>query len=422
MRQLELGVHPPPAGPQKKPKEKARRSPQVPAQFLGYSLQQTRLLQLLLDGQAGAIYSLEVFEDVGEELKNGHRLASQTKSSLTGNPISDGSPELWKTLANWADSAAAGHLPPEKTIFELYVSGPKSGRIAEAFSRATSEAEARSAILSARKVLSTSSTTEQKVNAGGSRSAKGDVKRFFSAEEEIVVGIVRNFRLTTGSGSPIGDVRLAFEKMFVPPELVEVVLQQALGWIKQKTDSLLEKGQPAAVAYDEFKSEITAFVRKCSAREILVSWAGKPSAEDVEGDLLRTYVRQLELIDCDDDEKFHAINDFLLASVDRTNWSKAGLVHHSSFEDFEIALVAFWKNRRRQTEIIHKKRNPLDRGKLVYSDCSSHRRTLEGLEVPDHFTPGSFHALADEQDVGWHPDYEARLSSSREKKSGTKKS
>ncbi len=198
MRQLELGVHPPAAGPQKKPKE-ARRSVQVPAQFLGYSLQQTRLLQLLLDGQAGAIYSLEVFEDVGEELKNGHRLASQTKSSLTGNPISDGSPELWKTMANWADSAAAGHLPPEKTIFELYVSAPKSGKIAEAFSCATSEAEARSAIVSARKVLSTGSTTEQKVNAGGSRSAKGDVKRFFSAEEEIVVGIVRNFRLTTGS-------------------------------------------------------------------------------------------------------------------------------------------------------------------------------------------------------------------------------
>ena len=85
-------------------------------------------------------------------------------------------------------------------------------------------------------------------------------------------------------------------------------------------------GANAAVAYDEFKTEITAFVRKCSAREILVSWAGKPRAEDVEGDLLRPYVRQLELIDCDDDEKFHAINDFLLASVDRTNWSKAGLV------------------------------------------------------------------------------------------------
>ena len=185
MRQLELGVHPPPAGPQKKPKEKARRSAQVPAQFLGYSLQQTRLLQLLLDGQAGAIYSLEVFEDVGEELKNGHRLASQTKSSLTGNPISDGSPELWKTLANWADSAAAGHLPPEKTIFELYVSAPKSGKIAESFNCATSEAEARSAIASARKALSTGSATEQKVNARGSRSAKREVERFFSAEEEV---------------------------------------------------------------------------------------------------------------------------------------------------------------------------------------------------------------------------------------------
>jgi len=63
-------------------------------------------------------------------------------------------------------------------------------------------------------------------------------------------------------------------------------------------------------------------------------------------------------------------------------------------EDFETALVAFWKNRRRQTEIIHKKRNPLDRGKLVYSDCSSHRRTLKAWKSRIIFTPGSFHALA----------------------------
>jgi hypothetical protein len=201
------------------------------------------------------------------------------------------------------------------------------------------------------------------------------VKRFFSAEEEIVVGIVRNFRLTTGSGSPIGDVRLALEKMFVPPEVVDVVLQQALGWIKQKTDSLLEKGQPAAIGYDEFKTEITAFVRKCSAREILVSWAGKPSAEDVEGDLLRTYVQQLELINCDDDEKFRSINDFLLASVDRTNWSKAGLIHRSSFENFETALVAFWKNKRRQTEIIHKKRVSL----TVESFCTQTAARTDAL-------------------------------------------
>jgi hypothetical protein len=38
-----------------------------------------------------------------------------------------------------------------------------------------------------------------------------------------------------------------------------------------------------------------------------------------------------------------------------------------------------------------------------------HQQKLQGLEVPAFFTPGSFHALAEEKTVGWHPDYETLL-------------
>lgn len=96
----------------------------------------------------------------------------------------------------------------------------------------------------------------------------------------------------------------------MPPEFVDLVLLHALGWIKQQTDSLLERGKPAAICYDDFRSALIAFVRKCSAREILISWALAPSAETVEANLLRTYVRQLELVDCDDDDKLRAVDDF----------------------------------------------------------------------------------------------------------------
>ena len=199
-------------------------------------------------------------------------------------------------------------------------------------------------------------------------------------------------------------------------------MYQALGWIKSQTDSLLEQGLQAAVEYDDFKSTVIGFVRKCSAREILVSWASRPTAEAVKADLLRTYVRQIELIECDDDEKFHAINDFLRACVDRTNWSKAGMVHPSSFDEFAEALTVFWWNRREQNELVHKRRNQVERGKLLYLDCGSHRARLEGLEVPDDFTPGSFHALADAEEVGWHPEYQKELGSSERKRvKGSKK-
>jgi hypothetical protein len=45
----------------------------------------------------------------------------------------------------------------------------------------------------------------------------------------------------------------------------------------------------------------------------------------------------------------------------------------------------------------------------VYSECSLVDGALDGRVVPSHFTPGCYHALADRQEVGWHPDYKNRL-------------
>lgn len=414
MRQLELGVGSPAKAKESNPPP--RKSAQAPGQYLGYSLQTTRLLQILLEGESGATYSLELFEDVGEEQRDGRRVAIQTKSTSTGNPVADNALAFWKTFANWADAVQTGKLSVNKTTFELYVSAPKAGRLAELFHKASNEAEAGAAIREARKILSHRRDGTRKSNSDTNGSAIRFAARFLAGKEETIVGIVQHFRLVTGSGRPQADLRHLLEKKFVPPEFVEAVLYQALGWIKSQTDSLLEQGLQAAVEYDDFRSTVIGFVRKCSAREILVSWASRPTAEAVKADLLRTYVRQIELIEGDDDEKFHAINDFLRACVDRTNWSKAGMVHPSSFDEFAEALTVFWGNRREQNELIHKRRNQVERGKLLYLDCGSHRARLEGLEVPDHFTPGSFHALADAEEVGWHPEYQKELCSSERKR------
>jgi hypothetical protein len=117
----------------------------------------------------------------------------------------------------------------------------------------------------------------------------------------------------------------------------------------------------------------------------------------------------LELIESEDDEKIRAVSAFFRASADRTAWSKAGLIHETSLEDFEEALVTFWRNRKRSLDLVRKDSSAVDQGRLLYGDCIVHRRTLEGLEVPDYFTPGSFHTLADDEKVGWHPYYKAKL-------------
>ena len=117
MRQLELGVgSPPPRG--KGTKQPPRRSAQAPGQYLGYSLQTTRLLQILLDGESGATYSLELFEDVGEEQRDGAQSSHSDKehldrvirSPITCGRILEDICQLGRRCRGWNTPSEQDHL------------------------------------------------------------------------------------------------------------------------------------------------------------------------------------------------------------------------------------------------------------------------------------------------------------------------
>jgi hypothetical protein len=143
----------------------------------------------------------------------------------------------------------------------------------------------------------------------------------------------------------------------------------------------------------------------------LASVAKAPDAARVAEHLqLRTYVRQLTLVELLDDDKIRAVTDFIKAEVDRVDWAAKGRVVATSFDAFEDELVAAWQNLKRRCEISHKSHPDAERGQLLYSHCYEHSTKLDGADVPEHFCRGSFHKLADARVVGWHPNYAALLS------------
>ena len=212
----------------------------------------------------------------------------------------------------------------------------------------------------------------------------------------MVCKIIEAFSLDCGSGSPHADLKVLMGKKLVPPEIIDETLDYALGWVKKQTDILLEQTKPACILVDTFRSDMTSFVRKHDHRAILASFAKDPDQEEIETDLkLRTYVRQLEIIDYDYEAKIRAVTDFLKASVDRTRWGEKGWVVDSSFDEFEDGLVRTWTNLKRKTDIGLSHKDDIEKGQYLYAECLDHKAKLEGLEIPNHFTPGSFHALSD---------------------------
>jgi len=294
-----------------------------------------------------------------------------------------------------------GMLDDQKTIFEIYVGRRHPCHIAKLFHDATTIEASELAIEEARRTLSEG--REQ------TNSLKTLLDRVFEPTRKSLVHIVKNFCLTFPLKDPLSDLRRGVGAKWVRPESVELIVQHAHGWVRERIDTLIQARKPAAIAVDDFNREMVSFLPRCDFRTILLSMAGRPTPAQVEAERVRPYVRQLELIEAEDEDIIQAINDYLRSYIERTLWSKAGIVHDRSFEEFEEALLSFWHNKKRQNLLTRTTLTLVQHGQLLLSDCCMKEQRLQGLEVPSFFTPGSYHALADDGELGWHPEYKTRL-------------
>jgi hypothetical protein len=386
-----------------------RRKTQVPEQYWGYSLQPIRFLHLLIDSPPSANVSLEVFEDVGRDAAEGMQLASQTKTGLVKNPISDRAADFWKTLANWFEAVSAGVLDVSTTSFEIYLARKHRGAIAESFHAAETDDAAKSAVDAARSKL-WGAAPSYPLRGSLAKELRSYTDLVLDPEQRVLAKIVRRLQLSFASRDPLADLRPLVANKWVRPESVDLVIRYAHGWVKERIDALIQERRPAVINVDDFNREIAAYLPRIDFRQILESFAGNPSPEEIDAEMVRTYVRQLQLIELPEEETIEAINDCLRASVTRTMWAEEGIVHERSLDDFSEGLIAYWKNRKRYNSLAHSNLSSIQHGQMLLCDCCMQTRKLQGLEVPSFFTPGSYHILADERDVGWHPDYLKKLS------------
>jgi hypothetical protein len=370
---------------------------QAPGQFLGYSLQAIVFLLELVNAPEGSTVSLEYFGDVGVENPN-QTTAVEVKSGLATNPISNRSIGFWKTLANWIREVEAGHLQAEKTQFTLYVAQPKDGAIAQSFNNAATLDEAAAALALAEKEL-----LDPERPLG--EELAPHVKHVFS-HKDTAQPIIARFHLQFGSGASQKDLEgVLTTKKYILPELLNPVVYQLQGWTTAQINTAIEQGRPAAITVEDFRFQLMTALRKYSFQPMLVSLAPNPTPEQIEANQASTFVQQLELIECEDERQLRAINDYFKAAIDRTEWSKSGMVHKGSFDELEATLIRFWENTRSQVELALAHLTEGKRGQYLYNECGKQTRTLQGMETPEHFVPGSYHALADQVILGWHPRF-----------------
>ena len=399
------GVKPP-----KKTATKTKRSANVPGQFYGYSIQITRVVAHFLRAQQGQSVSIEHLDDVATHADAGD-VVEQDKSGLAHNPVTDRSPELWKTLANWVRAIRAGALKDD-TRFLLYVAQDHHGEIVDRVHAVINKADA-DALVVALRAKFWGKAPKYAAKAKLPEGLAEHVNEVLSASDDVLALLFTKLTLENGSGAPNDDLAALPGMASISQEKKDDVLKHLLGWAKKTIDKRIEQSRAPVITWDEFHKAFVAAAKKLDRAEtVLVPPPAEISQPEVDRHLReRTYVRQLEAVKCDDSDLVRAVNDFLRSAVDRTTWSERGDVVEGSFSEFEDGLERAWLSQKKRVEIEQKAATEEERGLLVFANCSGlQQMRLEGKDVPGYFVPGSFHTLADALRVGWHPRYQEVLS------------
>ncbi len=345
----------------------------------------------LLQAHGSENVSIEHLDDIAVRRANGRFILEQSKSALTQNPVADWSPDLWKTFANWLDTTTRLGIDPELTDYVLYVSPAKSGsRVAALHGARTDE-----------HVLAILSSIRETLSSRKQPACHDDLIQVLDANPATVCAMFRNFSLIGCPGDPVDTMRQHLAPT-VPAAVMNVICDAAIGWVKLTSDELIRAKAVPEIAASTFHAKLLGLIRRHDRDEVLHSFAPRPDHAALQKEMQSRYIRQLDAIEIDSDEKLRAATDYLCASADRTKWADLGLVHEVSLDEFDDGLTRKWSHRQRTVAITAHTASDVERGKLLYSESMLESERLQGKEVPPHFTPGSYHSLADRQIVCWH--------------------
>jgi hypothetical protein len=376
-------------------------------QLFGYALQFPRALLRLLQANSGAKIVIEELGDVADVSPNGSIVTEEDKSSLTGNALADRSINLWKTFYNWINAVDTGNFVVNRDRFVLYTNhSVPANSLAQTFSVASDATSAQAAFEKACAVLA---------DVGDGRDLFKYKDKVLNQSAEVFRAILQRFELVADSKAD--DVYPEIRQFlgtnaFVPDEDVEWVLHEITGWLQTTIIERIAIHQSACVSRDELKTRIQPILHKINSKG-LVDYAVSqiPNHDELSRRVGErpVYVRQLEHISLGDDRIIEAVSDYFRVDTNRLEWIEKGLVCEADMEDFENKLVSFHGNEQQAVELTQSQLQAEKRGQLLLANCQKYSTKIAEKDPPDKTAQGSYHVLADEMRLGWHPQWHDKM-------------
>lgn len=372
----------------------------APGQMLGYLFQIERVVFWLSELKSGGFVGVECGDDivVKKNVNGENEVYEQDKSSISKKlPFADLSSDLWKTLAIWLNKIKDDSIDLDKCHFFM-VSNRKipTTRLVWKFSKAKENDELENCI----KLLK-----ETGAKHTGKLAPKiAEVLTFSDIQLKELIKKIQVFDNTSSKDIMFkegirNNMKIGKDVPF------DNIYQNFIGWA---FDNIVDCWNSKTEAWLEVDSFISL------SNRLITQYLNRPFIEKTienlpisSGDIKRhrteNFVKQLEKIDADDDEKIMAINDYLRASSEKTRFAKEANITIQDWKQFESNLIDRWNMISKPTCKLSDSSDE-KKGYEIYYKTLTHKEKLCGIETEQNYTTrGAYHRLANKIKIGWHP-------------------
>jgi len=376
--------------------------------WLGYKVQEYRLVHHLLNSKRGMFVGLEVLDDVYTE-KDAQTLLEQDKASFSNrNPLSNLSTDLWKTLHNWIQTVDSHNLELSNTLFVMYTNRYFTSDIFKLLISVENEVEAETNFQKIRKII------EKKDNLIPVSIAKY-YDKFVSYDSVKRNKLLINLSYEYGSETPYKDLKAEYEaRNNSVIEQSKNVLDSIVGWTSNTLIELATSKEATIISAEAFGRRLTSIERKYDTDTILNFFCERSIDDtEVKNELgsVPIYVQQLKIIDLDEEEIETAVINKLEAKDAVTEWTIQGGIQESSYKSYDDALKRAWKRVKNITSDNSSIINDKAKGRTVFNMCLEKGEVIKlaNKQVEPFFSEGCYQMLADKPELGWHPNYKEFL-------------
>ena len=349
--------------------------------------------------------ALETLDDVVFE-KNGEPsaiLQAKHHRKRSAN-LTDASPDLWKTLRVWCEGTTTGKISPDALLYLVTTS-----TAGEQHAPACMRPENRNVQQALQRLRATAQSSDSRTN----QAAYQAFNNLSADEQEALVD-----RIVVLDAAPnISDIdeKLRQQACFiVSPSHLDAFLQRMEGWWVRRVIQQLSDVDTDRISSEELGSKVGDLREQFHRGALPIDediFDVKIDLNSYEDDL---FVKQLRLINIGDGRVLFAIRDYYRAFEQRSRWVREELLLGGELDRYERKLIEEWdfKFERMKDGLVKgaTEETKLSAAEVIYAWVESGVPISIRPGVTEPFiTRGSYHILADELTVGWHPDYYHRL-------------